>query len=116
MGNHTLLHVYIAGPYRGATPEIVRGNIARAVDLAKEVILQTNGKWYPVIPHKNTEGLDGLQSDAYYLAGTMDQMRNCDAVLLVGGWENSLGTLGEIDEARRLNIPVYYNIESFLQA
>jgi hypothetical protein len=38
-------------------------------------------------------------------------MRRCDAVLLVPGWKLSEGTLGEIKEAKRLEIPVFKELD-----
>ena len=37
-----------------------------------------------------------------------------DAVLLVDGWEDSKGTLAEIDIAKKLGIPIFKNIVELL--
>ena len=66
--------------------------------------------WFPVIPHLNTAKIEDYAPwlpDEFYLDGTLELMRKCDAVCLLPGYEFSEGTAGEIAEARRLGIPVY---------
>jgi hypothetical protein len=41
------------------------------------------------------------------LAGTLELMRRCDAVILVHNWRDSAGSRAEVDEAKRLGIPVF---------
>ena len=100
--------VYVAGPYRGRTPQAVELNIqtARAVGL-----LCCRKGWSPVIPHANTGLLDQLDpsiGDEFWLASTMELLRRADAVVLVPGWEKSSGTRDEITEAQLRGIPVYH--------
>lgn len=37
-------------------------------------------------------------------------MRRCDAVLMVAGWESSVGATNERDEALRLGMPVFNSL------
>jgi len=101
--------IYIAGRYRGKTREAVDLNIQAA--RAAGVLVVEKG-YYPVIPHSNTSGFEHLTAthDAFWLAGTLELMRRCDAVLVVQGYEQSSGTLAEIQEAQRLGVPVYKDI------
>ena len=105
--------IYVAGPYRGVTREAVLANIEAARHVGG--LLMHKG-WMPVIPHVNT----GMMEDRYpwlrtdegenfMLEGTLEIMRRCDAVCLVVGYEYSDGTKGEIAEAKRLGIKVYYD-------
>ena len=48
-----------------------------------------------------------LADDQFWLDGTLELMRRCDAVVLVDGWQHSSGARGEIEEARKLGIKVY---------
>lgn len=98
--------VYIAGPYRAPTTWQITQNIQRAQEVGAQV-LQVKGL-YPVIPHMNTHHMDGIADDQHVLDGTMEMLRRCDAVILVGGWESSSGTIGEIREAQRLGLPILY--------
>lgn len=102
--------VYVAGPYRGKTEAEIALNIASAQQVGK---LAADKGWYPAIPHKNTEGFEHLApdlGDAFWLQGTLELMRRCDAVVLCPGWEFSTGTLGEVEEALALKIPVYKTV------
>ncbi len=99
--------LYCAGRYRAPTREAVAANIAAA--RAVGVYAASLG-WYPCIPHVNTghfeDNLPELGDD-FWLAGTLELMSRCDAVVLVDGWETSLGAAGEIQKADALMLPVY---------
>lgn len=71
--------------------------------------MATHKGWFPVIPHSNTGHLDkkAKRPDEFWLEGTMEMMRRCDAVLLCPGWTTSSGTKAEIREAQALGIPIY---------
>lgn len=98
--------VYIAGPYRGPHEFAVRQNVRAAEALAVEV-------WrlgaVAVCPHKNTSGLGGVVPDAAFLAGVLEILRRCDAVLVTGNWRDSAGARVEVAEAGRLGLPVFDN-------
>lgn len=100
--------VYVAGPFRGPTHWDVMRNVLRAEALNLDVWrLGAVG----VCPHKNTENFDGLLTDSLWLAGTMEQLRRCDAMILVRGWRRSAGTRAEVAEATRLGIPVFQRLD-----
>lgn len=101
--------VYIAGKYRGKTPWDVEQNIQAAQAVAAKVI---SAGHMPLTPHKNTEHMEGLADDAFFLAGTMELLRRCDAVVLVPGWERSVGARAEVVEANRLGLPVFGRVDS----
>jgi len=96
--------VYIAGPYRAKTAWEIEKNIQRARFRGAEVAAMGA---MPIIPHTNTAHFDGIQDDLFWIDGTLELMRRCDAVLLCGQWLASVGTMGEIEEAKRLGIPVF---------
>lgn len=96
--------IYIAGKYRGPTPWAVEQNIRAAEDVGARVIAAGH---MPLIPHANTRHMEGLADDAFFLAGTMELLRRCDAVLCVSNWRDSVGARAEVVEARRLGLPVF---------
>ena len=99
--------IYIAGPYRAATPLEVERNIR----VAENMMLCVVGLGLaPLCPHTMTRYLDGSGTDEYWLAATMELMRRCDAVVTCGDWAQSVGTRGELAEARRLGLPIYENL------
>lgn len=96
--------VYIAGPFRAATAWGVAENVRAAERVGLEV---ARVGYMPVIPHANTAHFHGEGDDDFWIEGTPELLRRCDAVVLVPGWERSSGTRAEITEARLRNIPVY---------
>lgn len=97
---------FVAGPYRGKTPWDVEQNVRRAECVAFEV---ARAGWMPLCPHTNTRFFDGTLDDDFWLLGTQELLRRCDAVVLVEGYEFSSGTLAEIKLAEFLGIPVYHS-------
>ncbi len=98
--------VYIAGPFRGPTAWDVACNVNRAEELAFAV---AKAGAMPLCPHANTRNFNGTLTDEFWIEGTLELLRRCDAIILVRGWENSSGTRGEIAEAGRLNLPIFYD-------
>ena len=96
--------IYIAGKYRGATPWEVEQNIRAAEDIAAKVWAMGHAA---LCPHANSRHMEGVASDEHFLAGTLELMRRCDAVLLVPNWHRSEGARAEIAEAERLGMPVF---------
>ena len=99
--------MYIAGPYRASTTQGVRDNVTSARAVGSAVALKG---WMPVVPHANTYGFErvpGLDNDEFFLEGTLELMRRCDAVVLAPGWTASSGSMREIQEAFNLGIPIY---------
>lgn len=96
--------VYVAGKYRGPNAWAVEGNIRHASQFAAQV-------WSfgiaALCPHTNSAHMEGIADDAMFLAGTLEMMRRCDAVLLIPGWQDSAGARAEAAEADRLGIPVF---------
>ena len=95
---------YIAGPYRAETAWGIDQNIQAARRVSASL-------WEHGIanfcPHANTAHFDGIAPDEVFLEGGLIMLRRCDAVVLVGKWWESAGTRAEIEEAKRLGIPVF---------
>lgn len=97
--------VYIAGPYRGPNSWAIEQNIRRAEDVAAQV---WRAGLAALCPHANARHmLEGNVTDEHALAGTMEMMRRCDAVVLIPGWGTSAGTRMEREEAMRRGILVF---------
>lgn len=96
--------IYIAGRYRGPNAWAVEQNIRAAEEVAARVWAMGH---VALCPHANARHMDGVASDEVFLAGTLELMRRCDAVLLVPNWRDSEGARAEVAEADRLGIPVF---------
>lgn len=98
--------LYIAGRYRGISDEQVQLNIETAKYFG---MLAIEKGWYPVIPHMNTAHMEAITcaGDSFFIEGTLELMERCDAVLMIPGWEPSVGASGERKRAMDLGMPVY---------
>jgi hypothetical protein len=100
--------IYIIGPFRAPTPWGVECNVRRAEELGL-LVAQLNAM--PLIPHANTRFFQGLKSDSFWLEGTLELLRRCDACACVEGWENSQGSKTEVKFATANSIPVFFKTE-----
>lgn len=96
--------IYVAGPYSGKTHLDVKRNIRAAQEVGVGVL---NLGGFPVIPHANTEYMDGAYPEKVFLDGDLVMLSRCDAMTLVPGWQTSSGTKAEIDFAIQHDIPVF---------
>lgn len=103
-----MLVAYVAGPYRSETIYGIEQNIQRAKRLAAE--LWKHG--YAVIcPHANSAFMDGVCDDETFLKGGLELLRRSDFIVILDGWENSEGTRKELELAKSLGIPIFFEKE-----
>jgi len=98
--------VYIAGPYRGGTPWDVECNIRRAEELSLRVALMGA---MPLCPHTMFRYFDKQSTDVFWLKGTLELLRRCDAVVFTPNWKDSEGARHEYEEAQERNIPRFFD-------
>ena len=103
--------LYVAGPYRAETERGVVENIRAAEAVAIEV---WKAGHIALCPHLNTRLFGGILPDMVWLEGAIDLMLRCDGVVLVPGWENSQGTIAEIEIAQSMDMPVWYKVEDII--
>lgn len=99
--------IYIAGPYRGAGPAVVSEHVQAARDAMAALMAAGYGV---VCPHTMTHQLEfynGL-TEEMYLAQGLEQLRRCDAMIVLPGWSDSEGTQAEIWHATEWHIPFVY--------
>jgi len=99
--------IYIAGPFRGASTWDIECNVRRAEAVALEVAKLGA---MPLCPHTNTRFFHGQLDDAFWLGGTLELMRRCDALLLLPDWERSSGTRGEKTAAEGTSMPIFSSL------
>lgn len=100
--------VYIAGRFRGPSNATIQQNIDVASWARAPIAAEGH---FPICVHV-AEGLamhDLHQENngQWWIDATLEVLRRCDAVVVVPGWQESVGTQGEINEALRLGLPVY---------
>lgn len=101
--------IYIAGKFTGPNAWEIAKNVFAAESAGADVALLGA---MPVIPHKNTSNFHGLGTPEFWYAGTLELMRRCDAVYVFNHhhYETSTGTKGEVEEAKKLNIPFFIDL------
>jgi hypothetical protein len=93
--------VFISGAYRG--------DIDANIEHAKQASIRLWKEGYAVIcPHMNTAHFDGICPDEVWLEGDLEILSRCDIVYVLNNWTGSEGSKAEIELARKLKIPVFY--------
>ena len=94
--------VYISGKYSG--------DIDTNIQKAREIAIKLWESGYAVIcPHLNSSHmeLDCKASYEQFLAGDVEILRRCDAIIMLPEWEQSKGAWIEWKDARARKIPIY---------
>ena len=99
---------YIAGKYRGKTIHETVENIKKAEDIAIRV---WQAGHVALCPHKNCALLDGIVSDKTFLLGALHLLNVSDGIVIAKDFQESKGTLKEIDFAIEHNIPIFFEEE-----
>ena len=97
--------VYISGPYSG--------KISENIQKARTVAIQVWEAGYMVFcPHLNTIHFENDCKCVYedYLAGDIEIINRCNAVLMVEGWEGSNGATQEYNYAKAYGLPIFYSL------
>lgn len=109
--------VYVAGPYSDDNVISILNNMREGMRAGVEVFLAGFAPFVPWHDFHHTLMLrDGedLKVNDYY-AYSMAWLDVSDAMLVIGDYKKSKGTLAEIKRAEELNIPIYYNMETLIR-
>lgn len=103
--------IFVSGPYRAETESEKAENIWHAVRVA--VRLWELG-WCVFCPHSNTANFDNFSKlpPKTYLEGDIVFLKCCDAIFMLEGWEQSVGSKRELEVALELGLEVYYEKEA----
>jgi hypothetical protein len=112
--------IYVAGAISASSAGKFLNNIRKGIQLSKDVFLAGYAPFCPFIDfHYNLVMTDAevksITTEDYY-DYSIAWLEKTDAVLLVPGWGESVGTLKEIARAQELNIPIYHTMAELLLA
>lgn len=96
--------IYVAGPFRSATPLGVRRHVEAARDVGLKI---AECGAFPIIPHTMTADFDKLLTDDFWLAGHVALLLRCDAMFLMASWVKSAGAREEYNMATLSGIRVF---------
>ena len=108
--------VYVAGAYNADNVITVLDNMRKGMRVATVLLQNGLSPFCPWLDyHFQLMLRDGesLSIDDYYRY-SIDWLDVSDCMLVIPGYENSKGTLKEVEFAERKGIPVYYDLEKFL--
>ena len=108
--------VYIAGAYSADNVLSVLNNMRKGMRLGLEVLLAGFSPFVPWFDYHFQlflrEGEELTVEDYYNYS--LKWLEVSDAILIVPGSENSNGTKKEIKRAKKLNIPIFYDLRELL--
>lgn len=99
------MRIYIAGPYSSSSYLQVLKNQKAGMRLAASLIKQGHSPFCPFLDYP-LSFFEDLTIAEYYRY-SMDWLTVSDAVAILPGWEDSRGTLAELERARQCGIWVY---------
>lgn len=103
--------VTVVGAYGAPTIHEVCRNVRLAKEAAVMILKQSCAVY---CPHHDLFLATSDPIDVEFLkAASMEFVRCSDAIYVVPGYENSQGTLAEIEEAKKFGIPVFYDMGRF---
>lgn len=108
-----MLRIAVCGPYNADNVLAVARNMKNGIMLSLK-IAQLGMR--PYCPWLDLQW--ALMSDMpieVFRRLSLEEIKVSDAVLLAPGWQDSQGTLVEIEEAKRLNVPTFGSIRALLE-
>ncbi len=104
--------VYVSGAISAPTAWKVEQNVRRAEELSLEA--WKTRRIAPICPHAMCRFYDGELPHEVWLAGDLEVISRCDAVLVVPGSEDSRGTRAEVAFASSAGVPVFYSLDELV--
>ena len=103
--------IYLAVPYSNPSPRVRHERFEAVNRFAAIVMQQGHGVFSPIShSHPIEEHFTEAKSWSFWQLQDLPILRVCESVLVLclDGWEQSVGVAGEVAEATKLGIPVYY--------
>lgn len=107
-----MLKIYVAGAYSSDNVLTVFANMRRGIRMATRLFMMGYAPFCPWLDFHfclSAKEEDHITVNMFYQY-SLAWLRASDAVLVLPGFENSKGTLAEIQEALDCNIPVFYSV------
>ena len=108
--------IYIAGPYSADNITDCLENMRNGMRMGAKVLLAGYAPWVPwhdFHHHLMLRDSESLSIDDYYKF-SIEWLKVSDYMLVLPGWENSKGTLAEIEIAEKHRIPVYHSLKKLI--
>jgi len=112
-----MLRVYVAGPYRcSGKCGVDLDHMRTGLNMGMDVLLAGYSAFIPWFDFVlKLIGRGAEIETKHFQAYCMEWLKVSDVVLVLPGWENSSGTIAEIETAKELGIPVVFSFEDLLE-
>jgi nucleoside 2-deoxyribosyltransferase len=103
--------IYLAGPYTHRLKSVRNAREQSLTKFAAEMVRNGEHVWSPITESHQYSKVLGLETNwEFWKEHDLLMLSKCDelVVLMLEGWERSVGVGAEIEEAKRLNIPIRY--------
>ena len=108
--------VYVAGPISANDPITLFVNEKNGIDTAAWLMLQGFSVFCPHLDFQYLLGVYGKDITKEMLqANSMAFVEVCDCMLVLPGWENSGGTIREMQRAKDLGMPIFFNVHELVE-
>ncbi len=99
--------VYIAGKYRALDTIGVVHNIQVARHYAEKY---WNMGYAVICPHANSGWMEANVPEQILMEGDLDIIKRCDIIVMIPGWEDSVGAINEHATALQYGVKVIYEV------
>lgn len=100
--------IYVAGPYTAKNSRDTQLNVNKAISIGCKLLKKGYAPFIPHLCHYIWIHPDGDFEYEVWTSYDMEWLKACDAFFLI---ESSPGTCRELEEARKMGIPIYYRLE-----
>lgn len=102
--------VYVSGKFSNPKWQEQKINILEALKMATKL---WNIGFTAICPHTNAPQTENGCTCRYeeFLEGDIELLLRSDAILMLPGWEDSVGATIELQEAKKMGKPIFYRLE-----
>lgn len=100
--------IYVAGKFRGEHAWEIENNVRRAEELSLEVLRLGASA---ICPHANTRFFHGVLPDQVFIDATLALLAKADGIIMLPGWESSVGSQGEYRWAQAHDLPIFHTLD-----
>ena len=110
--------VYVAGAINAPSAGKFLNNLRKGIQLSSKVFLAGYAPFCPFIDFHynlvmNDTEIASIKTDDFY-DHSLAWLEKAEAVLVVPGYESSVGTQKELKRADERHIPIFYNLEDLM--
>jgi len=103
------MRIYVAGTYSSDNVISILKNIREGIKISAKILKLGHSPFCPFLDHQFSFYEDFTVEDMYRYS--IDWLRISEAIFVMPNSDNSKGTQKEIEIAKEMGIPIFYNLE-----